>query len=729
VFGFDYGSVVPWLRHEGRTLSAVAGPDAMRLQLPEGVRLEPEGRRLRARFQAEAGRSLAFTLSWHPSHLPPPFPLDAEAAVRATAAWWLRWLSGSSYDGPWREPVLRSLLTLKALIHAPTGGIVAAPTTSLPEQAGGTRNWDYRYCWLRDAAFSLYALLIGGHLEEARAWRGWLERAASGRPADLQVLYGVAGERQALELELPWLPGYEGARPVRVGNAAAGQLQLDAYGEILDALHVARRAGLEPEARAWELERALLRSLEKRWTEPDQGIWEVRGPRRHFTHSKVMAWVGFDRAVKAVERFRLKGPVSRWRRLRDEVHARVCREGFDAERGVFVQSFGSGRLDASLLLMPLVGFLPASDPRMKATTDAVARELGADGLVRRYQSDADVDGLPPGEGAFLPCSFWLADNLALQGRREEAGERFERLLSLRNDLGLLSEEYDPGAGRMLGNFPQALSHVMLVNTARNLSRAEGPCEHHRAVHAVADELCGPRRARRAPRGSPAPRRVLVVDVGGTHVKALVSGEKKPRKLRSGPELTAAQMVAKVLRATARSSYDAVSIGYPGPVLHGRPLVEPHNLGEGWVGFDYAAAFGRPVRLVNDAVMQALGSYQGGRMLFLGLGTGLGSALIADGVVEPLELGHLPYKKGRSFEDVVGARGRRRLGGKKWREEVRAVVERLRQALQVDYVVLGGGNVAHLERLPPGTRRGDNSLAFEGGLRLWTDAAIAAQFFG
>jgi GH15 family glucan-1,4-alpha-glucosidase len=719
VIRFDYGSSVPWVRREGRVLSATAGPEALQLHVPDGVELEPRGFHTVARFDVAEGESLPFTLSWHPSHRPPPFPLDAEAAVHATERWWRSWLDGCTYDGPWREAVLRSLLTLKALTHAPTGGIVAAPTSSLPEHAGGSRNWDYRYCWLRDAAFSLYALLIGGHVEEARSWRAWLERAAAGRPSDLQVLYGLAGERRLPELELPWLPGYQGAKPVRVGNAATGQLQLDVYGELLDAFHVARAAGLEPEGRAWDLERALLDDLERRAEEPDHGIWEVRGPRRHFTHSKVMAWVGFDRAVKAVERFGLEGPVARWRRLRDRLHERVCHEGYHAERGAFVQSFGSDRLDASLLLMPLVGFLPATDPRVRGTADAIARELGADGLLLRYLDDG-ADGLPAGEGAFLPCSFWLADNLALQGRHDEAAHLFERLLALCNDLGLLAEEYDRDARRMLGNFPQAFSHVMLVNTALNLARAEGSQEHHRACQAVCENLAAGTAAPQsaAPAPSTPPRRVLVLDVGGNHVKMLATGETERRKFSSGPELTAEEMVKRVRELTADWSYDVVSIGFPGPVLHGRPVAEPRNLGPGWVGFDFEAAFDRPVRLVNDAAMQALGSYRGGRMLFLGLGTGLGSALVVDGIVEPMELGHLPYKKGQSFEDAVGERGLERLGKKKWRHEVEAVVERLRAAVQAEYVVLGGGNAAHLHHLPSDTKLGDNSLAFAGGFELW-----------
>jgi GH15 family glucan-1,4-alpha-glucosidase len=382
-----------------------------------------------------------------------------------------------SYRGEWDEAVRRSLITLKALTFAPTGGIVAAPTTSLPEDLGGVRNWDYRFCWLRDATFSLLALMEAGYLEEARAWREWLLRAAAGMPSQMSLLYGLGGERRLTEIQLEWLPGYECSRPVRIGNAAWSQFQLDIYGEVMDAMHQCLRAGMGPGEDGWRIERALVDFLESSWERPDEGIWEVRGPRRHFTHSKMMAWVAFDRAVRAVERFGFEGPVERWRILRDEVHAQVCQAGFDTERGSFVQSFGSKRLDASLLMMPLVGFLPATDPRVVGTVAAIERELMTDGFVSRYAPHPDIDGLPGGEGAFLPCSFWLADNLALQGRRDDARRVFERLLSIRNDLGLLSEEYDPVARRLVGNFPQAFSHIGLINTAFNLTPGwRGPAQ-------------------------------------------------------------------------------------------------------------------------------------------------------------------------------------------------------------------------------------------------------------
>ncbi|HEX2064762.1 MAG TPA: glycoside hydrolase family 15 protein, partial [Acidimicrobiales bacterium] len=386
-------------------------------------------------------------------------------------------------DGEWREAVVRSLLTLKALTYAPTGGIVAAVTTSLPEQLGGVRNWDYRFCWLRDATFTLYALMTAGFQEEARAWRDWLLRAVAGSPEDLQIMYGCAGERRLPELVLDWLPGYEGSRPVRIGNAAVDQFQLDVFGEVMDSLHQARRAGIPPDPFAWSLQRALLDFLESRWTEPDEGIWEVRGPRRHFTHSKVMAWVAADRAVKAVERFGQDGPAERWRRLRAAIRTEVCEEGWDAGRQTFTQSYGSKELDASLLMMPLVGFLPAGDERVQGTVAAIERELCEDGFVHRYsQGDDTVDGLPPGEGAFLACTFWLADNYALAGREAEARRTFERLLALRNDVGLLAEEYDVANRRQVGNFPQAFSHVPLVNTARNLALGGGPGQRRSEEH-------------------------------------------------------------------------------------------------------------------------------------------------------------------------------------------------------------------------------------------------------
>jgi GH15 family glucan-1,4-alpha-glucosidase len=477
VVRFEYGSIVPWVIHRRHVLSAVAGPDALTLRSP----IETRGEDLTtvAEFTVGAGESVPFVLTWHVSYERAPRAIDPHRAAAETAAWWREWSSRCSYEGEWRDAVERSLIVLKALTYAPTGGIVAAATTSLPEQLGGGRNWDYRYCWVRDATFTLYALMTAGYTEEARAWRDWLVRAVAGRPEQMQIMYGVAGERRLTELELGWLPGYEGSAPVRIGNGAALQYQLDVYGELMDSLHQARRAGIPSHPTAWHVQRVLLDFLESGWREPDEGIWEVRGPRRHFTHSKVMAWVGLDRAVKAVERFGLAGPIDRWRGLRDEIHAEVCREGYDAERRTFTQYYGSSELDASLLMIPLVGFLPPSDPRVAGTVEAVQHELLHDGFVRRYSTSTEVDGLPAGEAAFLTCTFWLADNLALLGRRPEARRIFERVLDLRNDLGLLSEEYDPAARRLVGNFPQALSHVGLVNTAYNLTTRRGPAEHRR----------------------------------------------------------------------------------------------------------------------------------------------------------------------------------------------------------------------------------------------------------
>ena len=415
-----------------------------------------------------AGDRVPFVLTWFPSHEARPEPVDAERALRDTASYWESWASRCTHAGHWHGDIHRSVLTLKALTYAPTGGVVAAPTTSLPEAIGGVRNWDYRYCWLRDATLTLLALIRSGYIEEARAWRDWLLRSVAGKPED-----GVAGERRLTELELPWLAGYEGSRPVRIGNGASGQLQLDVYGEVVDAFTTARRHGLEDSDAAWRLTLKLLDWLESNWSEPDEGLWEVRGPRRHFTHSKVMAWVAFDRAVKTMESWGRDGPLERWRAIREEIHASVLREGFDADRGTFVQSYGSDRLDASLLLIPLVGFLRARDPRVVGTVQAIEQDLLRDGFVERYRADHEnvgVDGLPPGEGVFLPCSFWLAAVLAQQGRADDARTLFGRLLALRNDLGLISEEYDPERKRLVGNFPQAFTHLALVETAYTMAK-------------------------------------------------------------------------------------------------------------------------------------------------------------------------------------------------------------------------------------------------------------------
>ena len=474
---FGYGAIVPWVRAIEGGIEAVAGPDALRLITP--VVTHGEGLSTVVRFSVGAGERVPFVLTWSPSHLPDPGHVDAEQALTGTEADWRAWSDQCTVTGPYREIVQRSLITLKALTYQPTGGIVAAATTSLPERLGGMRNWDYRICWLRDATFTLYSLMSAGYFDEARDWTNWLLRAVAGDPSQLQILYGIAGERRLPEVELDWLPGYEGSRPVRVGNAAALQLQLDVYGEVMDALHLARRVGLAPTEAGWALQRALMGYLEKIWQEPDEGIWEVRGPRRHFTHSKVMAWVAFDRAVKGIEQFGLDGPLERWRAVRDRIHESVCREGFDAGVGAFVQSYGSKEIDSSLLMLPLVGFLPATDPRVLGTVRAIESSLLRDGFVARYATHPAVDGLPPGEGAFLPCSFWLADNYALQGRTAEAIEMFERLSGLANDVGLLSEEYDPVTRRLLGNFPQAFTHVSLVNTALNLTAPRGPAEHRK----------------------------------------------------------------------------------------------------------------------------------------------------------------------------------------------------------------------------------------------------------
>jgi GH15 family glucan-1,4-alpha-glucosidase len=470
---FEYGSIVPWVRRvDEETRVAIAGPDALALRTP--VPMRGENLRTVADFTIDAGERKPFVLTWYRSHHEIPRPITADHALEDTCTFWRDWLGACEYQGRWEEAVTRSLVVLKALTYDPTGGIVAAPTTSLPERIGGVRNWDYRYCWLRDATFTLDALLESGFTSEAEAWRSWLLRAIAGDPDDIQIMYGSAGERRLPEYELPWLAGYENSRPVRVGNDASAQFQLDVYGEVMDVLHQARRQHIEPEDQSWALQQVLLANLEQRWREPDEGIWEVRGPRRHFVHSKVMAWVAFDRGVKAVEQFGRKGAADRWRRCRDEIMAEVLEHGWNEELGSFVQYYGSDRVDASLLTIPLMGFLPPDDPRVRGTLEAVRRELLVDGFVQRYRHDEEVksiDGLPPGEGAFFLCSFWFVDNLILLGELHEASEMFDRLLALRNDLGLLSEEYDPKLERLVGNFPQAFSHIGLINTALLLDAA------------------------------------------------------------------------------------------------------------------------------------------------------------------------------------------------------------------------------------------------------------------
>jgi GH15 family glucan-1,4-alpha-glucosidase len=469
---FDYGRSIPWVnRQEDGTITAIAGPDLLALRTPAPLR--GEDMHTVGRFAVAAGERVPFVLTHVESTAAVPRAVDAEGELARTEAYWREIADRCPDVGPWREPVLRSVLTLKALTYRPTGGIVAAATTSLPEWIGGSRNWDYRYCWLRDATFTLLALMNLGYYGEAQAWRDWLMRAIAGSPAQMQIMYGLAGERRLPEWEVPWLSGYEGSKPVRVGNAAVSQFQLDVYGEVGDALFQAQKGGLDPHPRAQEIDDAILRHLETIWREPDEGIWEIRGPRRHFTHSKVMAWAAFDRAAKlAVHNGAGDGVSQRWRRAADEIHQEVCAKGFDASRGSFVQAYGSPHLDASLLQMPLVGFLPPNDPRIAGTVAAIERDLMRGGLLLRYDTEASDDGLPPGEGAFLACSFWLAHVYAMQGRGDDATRMFERLLSLGNDVGLFAEEYDPEAGRMLGNFPQAFSHVGLINTALALTGRE-----------------------------------------------------------------------------------------------------------------------------------------------------------------------------------------------------------------------------------------------------------------
>jgi GH15 family glucan-1,4-alpha-glucosidase len=492
VFRFDYGSIVPWVsRLDDGSLRAIAGPDmvVVRSEIP----LHGRGLTTVGEFVVNKDDEVSFVMTWGPSHLDPPKPADPKVALKNAEAFWKEWVSTCTYRGEWRDAVIRSLLTLKALTYRPTGGIVAAPTTSLPESFGGVRNWDYRYCWLRDATLTLLALMDAGYYSEAEQWRNWLLRAAAGSADQVQIMYGLSGERLLREWDVAWLPGYENSQPVRIGNAAHGQMQLDVYGEVMDALHQARLGDIPESVDVWELQKALAEQLEKVWQQPDQGIWEVRGKPQHFTHSKVMAWVAIDRAVKSAEQFRLDGPLDQWRALRDRIHADVCDNGFNPKVNAFVQAYGSDLIDASLLLMPLVGFLPATDPRVRSTVECIEKELLVDGFVLRYDSEATDDGLPPGEGAFLACSFWLADNYILLGRVDDARRLFERLLSLRNDVGLLAEGYDPQLKRQVGNFPQGFSHIALLSTAFNLSH-----NHHTQSKPAEQRTDGAHRIRATP---------------------------------------------------------------------------------------------------------------------------------------------------------------------------------------------------------------------------------------
>ena len=477
IIRFDYGYTIPWVKRTGEGLTAIAGPNALILR--SDVRTFGQDLSTRAHFTLGKEERKSFVLTWYPSHDSPPEPVHAMHSLVETQDYWRAWAGRCTYRGEWRSAVLRSLLTLKGLTYAPTGGIVAAATTSLPEKLGGIRNWDYRYCWLRDATFTLYSFMQAGYTEEAAAWSDWLLRAAAGDPAQLQIMYGAAGERRLLEFQLPHLAGYENSAPVRIGNAASEQLQLDVYGEVMDAMHLAREMKIDTNPANWPLQRHLVSFVEANWMKPDEGIWEIRGPRRHFTHSKVMSWVAIDRAVRAVEEFGLEGDLERWRKLRQTIHDDVCARGFHAGKKAFTQFYGSELLDASLLMIPLVGFLPATDERVQSTVERIQEELSVDGYVQRYhpEKSTGVDGLPPGEGSFLPCSFWLVDCLHLMGREKEARAMFQRLLSIRTGLGLLSEEYDTTQKRLIGNFPQAFTHVALINTARNLSPRLGPAEH------------------------------------------------------------------------------------------------------------------------------------------------------------------------------------------------------------------------------------------------------------
>ena len=492
IIRFDYGMTVPWVKRSEDGVSAVAGPNALILRAD--VPTFGEDLSTVARFSVGEGERKSFILTWYPSHHPVPEPISAGQSLTETEEYWREWSSRCTYRGEWREAVLRSLITLKGLTYAPTGGIVAALTTSLPEKIGGVRNWDYRYCWLRDATFTLYSFMQAGYAQEAADWSHWLLRAVAGDPAQLQIMYGVAGERRLTEVQLPHLSGYENSAPVRIGNAASEQLQLDVFGEVMDAMYLAWQMKIETDEAYWHLQRHLIDYVEANWNKPDEGIWEIRGPRRHFTHSKVMAWVAIDRAVRTAEDFGLEGPVDRWRALRQTIHDEICEKGYHAGRGAFTQYYGGENLDAAVLMIPLVGFLPATDERMASTVRLIEKELMFDGYVARYhpEESGNVDGLPPGEGAFLPCSFWLVDCLHLMGRVAEARAMFERLLSIRNDLGLIAEEYETVRGRLIGNYPQAFTHVGLINTARNLSPKLGPAEHRAALtHALATEPIAP----------------------------------------------------------------------------------------------------------------------------------------------------------------------------------------------------------------------------------------------
>ena len=484
ILRFGYGAIVPWVtRIDDNTLRAVAGPDMAVLR--STVHLHGENFKTVGDFSVSAGEKVSFSLSYALSHREAPEAVDAEAQLSATEKFWTGWAGKNKISCPWDEAVVRSLITLKGLIFAPTGGMVAAPTTSLPECIGGPRNWDYRFCWLRDATLTLLALMNGGYYEEALMWRDWLLRAAAGSPKQIQIMYGIRGERRLTEWEVSWLPGYENSKPVRIGNAAHNQLQLDIFGEVMDALHQAREGGLGTNEAGWDVQREFLAHLEKIWPDRDEGLWEVRGGRQHFTHSKAMAWLAFDRAIKSAETYNLPGPLERWRAIRDRIHNDVCAHGFDAELCSFMQSYGSKELDASLLLLPAIGFLPPEDPRIIGTVEAIERGLMSDGLVRRYDTEKSEDGLPAGEGMFLACSFWLVDAYLMIGRRDDAVRLFERLLALRNDLGLLSEQYEPSTRRLVGNFPQAFSHLALVNSASNLAHDRKPAEQ-RSQTRVAD---------------------------------------------------------------------------------------------------------------------------------------------------------------------------------------------------------------------------------------------------